>query len=432
MATHESARSTGEGLPTELLRNIEKAGILSDRQIDEIRTKLRVGDYPYDTEQLARRLVRDRLLTEYQATRLLKNKPYGLSIGKYVILEKVGSGSMGRVYKARHQLMGRLVAIKIVAPEIASNARVVARFQREMKMVGRLDHPNVVRAYDADQVGPSLYIVMEYVLGQSLSHLQRAHGPLPPMDVVRYAIEAARGLGHAHQQGIVHRDVKPSNLLLGEDGRIRVLDLGLGVLQEADTHASFATADGIAVGTIDYMSPEQACGRELDGRSDLYSLGCAMYQLISGQRPFTGESEVERLGKRINGTPVPIDELVPGLPSGLSQVMSKLLANKPSARYQTAEEVADALEAVLGGREPGSRVRSARSSGSRSSASRLDNEPAPVERTVEVAVMPDFPWWFQPLAELAEIHPLGALVLVALLGLTVFIVGFITALLIRP
>jgi hypothetical protein len=112
--------------------------------------------------------------------------------------------------------------------------------------------------------------------------------------------------------------------------------------------------------------------------------------------------------------------------------MSKLLANKPSARYQTAEEVADALEAVLGGREPGSRVRSARSSGSRSSASRLDNEPAPVERTVEVAVMPDFPWWFQPLAELAEIHPLGALVLVALLGLTVFIVGFITALLIRP
>src|SRR5690606_8794859 len=141
-----------------------------------------------------------------------------------------------------------------------------------MRLVGKLDHHNVVRAFDADKDRGILYIAMEYVQGDSLGQRLRTRGVIPPAELVDYAAQAALGLQHAHERGIVHRDVKPSNLLLGDGGTVKVLDLGLATLMEADEHSNFATADGVAVGTIDYMSPEQACGREVDPRSDLFSL----------------------------------------------------------------------------------------------------------------------------------------------------------------
>ncbi len=152
--------------------------------------------------------------------------------------------------------------------------------------------------------------------------------------MIDYAAQAALGLAHAHEQGIVHRDIKPSNILLTEDRKIKILDLGLGVLMEADSASTFATADGIAVGTVDYMSPEQACGREVDGRSDLYGLGCAMYHLMTGKLPFPGSSPIERLGKRISGRHVPITEYLPDLPSSFVRVLDKLMAHKPHERYR--------------------------------------------------------------------------------------------------
>ncbi len=344
MATTDKPKSVADGLPADLLPILRASNLLADKKFDEIKARVREGSLPFDAKALAMKLVKDRLLTEYQARRLLSNKPHNLKFGnRYVILDRLGSGSMGRVYKAMHLMMGREVALKVIAPEIVSNDRVVARFQREMKLAAKLDHPNVVRAFDADREGKALYIVMEYVAGQSLSQKFRATGPLVPIDVVSYASQAARGLAHAHAQGIVHRDVKPSNLFLSNGRDIKVLDLGLGILMEQDDSSGFATADGIAVGTIDYMSPEQACGREVDGRSDIYSLGCAMYHLISGRLPFPGEAPVERLGKRINGRPRPVEEVVADLPPGLSEVMSRLLANKVHDRYQTADEAADAL-----------------------------------------------------------------------------------------
>ena len=413
MSSPETQQAADDAAPADLIKVLRKSQILADAKLEEIRAKVLAGDYPFDSEKLAARLVKEDVLTEYQVARLLKNKPHGMAIGKYVILDKVGAGSMGRVYKARHQLMGRLVALKIIAPELSANSRVVARFQREMKMVGRLDHPNVVRAFDADSVGSALYIVMEYVLGKSLGEMFRARGPLPALEVCRYASEAALGLGHAHEQGVVHRDVKPSNILVGDDRRVRVLDLGLGVLLEADNQASFATADGIAVGTIDYMSPEQACGREVDGRSDLYSLGCMMYHVISGQRAFPGESEVERLGKRINGTPRPLAELVPNLPASVSQVMDRLLANKPKDRYQTAEEASEALAAVSGRRHPAAAAKPGVAA-TKSVADAVVKPVAPVvqvvEKRVEVEVRPTYPAWFEPLAALAEKQPTQALI----------------------
>ena len=198
--------------------------MLSERQLAEIKTKILHGDYPLDSVALAEALVRDKVVTSFQARRFLANRPNGLIVGRYVILDRIGSGSMGRVYKAHHAMMDRVVALKIIAPEIASNERVVARFQREMKLVGRLDHPNVVRAFDADQIHKVLYIVMEFVTGQTLGDLIKKR-PLAPAEMADYAFQAALGLAHAHDQGIVHRDVKPSNILLTEDRKIKVLDL---------------------------------------------------------------------------------------------------------------------------------------------------------------------------------------------------------------
>lgn len=415
MAAPEKARST-EDVPVDLLPILRRANILTEKQFEDVRRRVLEGQFPLGSKELAAALIRERLLTDYQARRLLSNKPQGLVVGRYVIMDRIGSGSMGRVYKAHHQLMDRVVALKIIAPEIVTNTKIVSRFQREMKLVGRLDHPNVVRAFDADQIGPTLYIVMEYVNGQSLGQKFRAEGTLAPLDVANYGAQAARGLAHAHEQAVVHRDVKPSNLLLGENGQIKVLDLGLGVLLEADEQSTFATADGIAVGTIDYMSPEQACGKDVDGRSDIYSLGCAMYHLISGRLPFPGSSPVERLGKRLSGRPTPILEARPDVPLGLVQVLERMMATKPHERYATASDAAEALESLIRPRGHGSSRKTAKTT-----EAPVPAAPPPAPKIV--TLRPKYPSWFRPLASLAETAPGLALVTVVGLLVLFFCIG---------
>jgi serine/threonine-protein kinase len=419
-----------EGVPVDLLPVIRSSGVLSERQFSDVKEKVLSGDYPFDAPSLAERLVKDGVLTQYQVNRFLRNKAYGMVVGRYVILDRIGSGSMGRVYKAHHQMMDRLVALKIIAPHVISNERVIARFQREMRMVGRLDHPNVVRAFDADKINQVLYIVMEYVSGQSLGHLLKK-GPIPPLEMIDYARQAAMGLAHAHEQGIVHRDVKPSNLLLNENRKIKVLDLGLGVLMEADSNSTFATADGIAVGTVDYMSPEQACGKEVDGRSDLFSLGCSMYHLISGRLPFPGESPIDRLGKRISGRPTPITEVRPDLPPGLAPVIDKLLAHKPADRYQTAQDVVEALEALT---RPRKKPAPAAPSPVAKRPIAPSAQPAPQAAALapaKAAKVPEYPAWFRPLARFVERSPKGALAAAVGLLLAIFASGFGLARLLR-
>jgi serine/threonine-protein kinase len=437
MATFEKPKPA-DGAPPDLLPVIRKSGVLNDRQFAEIKAKVLGGEYPHDSTALAERLVREKILTEYQTRRFLSNKSHGLVVGRYVILDRLGSGSMGRVYKAHHLLMDRVVALKIIAPEIVTNERIVARFQREMKLVGRLDHPNVVRAFDADQIDKILYIVMEYVPGQSLGQRLKK-GPIPPREMIDYAAQAALGLAHAHAQGIVHRDVKPSNLLLSEDRQVKVLDLGLGVLVEADSQATFATADGIAVGTVDYMSPEQALGKDVDGRSDLFSLGCAMYHLMTGRLPYPGDSPIERLGKRISGRPVPLSEIRSDFPTSLIQVMDKLLAHRPQDRFQGAAEAAEALQALV---RPRSKANpSASSATARPPALKEPGAvvleavaPAPLPPPpppVVVKVRPKYPAWFRPLATLAEDKPAAALAAAAAILAAAFASGFGLAWLLR-
>jgi serine/threonine-protein kinase len=415
MASVERPKSA-DGVPLDLLSVIRSSGVLGERQLADIKTKILQGDYPFDSATLADRLVRDNILTAFQAKRLLSNRPQGLVVGRYIILDRVGSGSMGRVYRAHHVMMDRVVALKIIAPEISSNERVVARFQREMKLVGRLDHPNVVRAFDADQINRVLYIVMEYVAGLSLGEKQ---GPIPPAEMVDYAAQAALGLAHAHEQGIVHRDIKPSNILLNDDRRIKILDLGLGVLMEADSAATFATADGIAVGTVDYMSPEQACGREVDGRSDLYGLGCSMYHLMSGKLPFPGDSPIERLGKRIGGRHTPITDYLPNMPGNFVRVLDKLLAHKPHERYATAADAAEALQSLIRPKtRPAAPARPVAQAGAAPTAE-PQGPPVPPPAPEVIKIRPVYPRWFEPAARFAEYQPGFALAsLVGLLAVT--------------
>ncbi len=438
MPSFERPKSA-ESVPLDLLPVIRESGILSDRQLAEIKSKMLRGDYPLDSVALAESLVRDAIISSYQARRFLTNRPHGLIVGRYIILDRIGSGSMGRVYKAHHPMMDRVVALKIISPEISSNERVVARFQREMKLVGRLDHPNVVRAFDADQFQRVLYIVMEYVSGYSLGERLKK-GPIPPMEMVEYAAQAALGLAHAHAQGIVHRDIKPSNILRSREGRIKILDLGLGVLMEADASSTFATADGIAVGTVDYMSPEQACGRDVDGRSDVYGLGCAMYHLMTGKLPFPGSSPIERLGKRISGRHVPITEYLPDLPSNFVRVLDKMMAHKPHERFASAAEVAEALQNLIRPRPKSLGTETAAPGGgggkAASRAGPVDGPPAAPSMASEashapptmVEVRPDYPSWFAPLAQLAESRPGGVLAILILTFSLVFGSGLLLGL----
>ena len=435
MATFEKPKSK-ERLPADLIPVMRSSGILGDRQIAEIRDKVLRGIYPLEPIALAERLVQDEVLTAYQARRFLNNKPHGLLVSRYIILDRIGSGSMGRVYKAHHQMMDRVVALKIIAPEIASNQKVVARFQREMKLVGRLDHPNVVRAFDADQINKILYIVMEYVQGHSLGERLK-QGPIPAAEMFEYAAQAALGLAHAHEQGMVHRDIKPSNILLTADRKIKILDLGLGVLMETDHNATFETADGIAVGTVDYMSPEQALGREVDGRSDLFSLGCSMFHLMTGKLAYPGESPIDRLGRRLSARPSPIMDLIPDFPPAAARVLDKLMATKPQDRFASAREAAEALQSVL---RPKTRASTTRSSVSQQ-VEESPPEKAPISldsivitppggspavlapKPLTETSKPRYPSWFSPIALAAERRPVGLLLGLIALLLVIFTAG---------
>jgi eukaryotic-like serine/threonine-protein kinase len=326
---------------------IRVSTILSERLREKFEAIVAEGDCPAEPAELASSLVKNGVLSEYQARQVLKGKPQSLVFGGYVILDFLGKGTMGKVYKASHRMMGRVVALKILDSRYVSNPRVLARFRREMQLVGRLDHPNVVRAFDADRIGDCHFIAMEYVAGPTLEGLLKERGVLPPADVVYFASQAADGLAHAHAQGVLHRDVKPSNLLLTEGRKIKVLDFGLGTLLEKEDLPTALTSAGFAVGTPDYISPEQARMLKIDGRSDLYSLGCTMYHLLSGQLPFKGESSMDCIVSRIAGQAVPIGEVRPGLPPRLTQAIEKLMATSPDNRYQTAEEAAAALRSLL-------------------------------------------------------------------------------------
>jgi serine/threonine protein kinase len=337
----------------EFLAALERSGVLPEVQCREVQRRWVRRAGLDDSLALAQELVKEGTLTEFQARRLLKGKK-DLAFGRYALVDHIGQGARGRVFKARHRLMDRIVALKVILPDKALSKAAVARFFREMKIVALLDHANVVRAIDADVHDGCPYIVMEYLEGDDLGHIFARRGPLPANEVCNYMAQAARGLAHAHEKGVIHRDIKPTNLFLAKSGIVKVLDLGCGELIGGAGQAGnvFDTDEGVVVGTVDFMSPEQVRDAEIDARTDLFSLGCTMYRILSGAYAFPGETREDRLAKRIRKPHVPITEVRPDVPRLLVEIVDRLLANRPEDRFGSAGEVADALEALLAPARP--------------------------------------------------------------------------------
>jgi serine/threonine-protein kinase len=319
-----------------------------------------------DGRQLAREMIQRDLLTPYQANQLLTGKGRSLVLGPYRIVERLGEGGVGQVFKARHQVMRRLVALKIIRPEHVSNPESVGRFFREVQSIARLSHPNIVRIYDAEQDGSTYYYVMQFAHGTDLSRLVKKGGPLSIDQACDYVRQAALGLQHIFEHGLVHRDMKPSNLLVtGEpdtgsnadvtpsasvapDGTVKVLDLGLARLTEIPKQGLSMdgplTQEGVVMGTADYMAPEQARdSRLVDIRSDIYGLGCTFYFLLTGQPPFSGGSAVEKILSHQLDEPTPLETLRPDVTPNLAAVVRRMMAKNPAQRFQTPAEVAVAL-----------------------------------------------------------------------------------------
>jgi serine/threonine-protein kinase len=325
---------------------LRKSQILSAEQLEEIERDLQPR-HP-DAKALARALIERGWITAYQVNQLSQGKGKDLMLGQYLILERLGEGGMGQVFKARHSTMGRVVALKVLRKERLANPDALRRFHREIQAAARLSHPNVVLAYDADAYNNTHFFVMEYVDGIDLARLVRKSGPMPINKACNCIYQAALGLAHAHEHGLTHRDIKPHNLLLNRDGTVKILDMGLVRLghAESDSEVSALTQDGKVVGTPDYIAPEQARNSHAaDIRSDLYSLGCTLYFLLSGKVPFPGGgSLIEKLMRHQTEDPVPLRLVRPDIPAAVGAIVHKLMQRKPEQRYQTPEELAAALE----------------------------------------------------------------------------------------
>lgn len=269
------------------------------------------------------------------------------ALGEYELLEKVGEGGMGAVYKARQRNLDRLVALKVLPKGRTDNQAAIGRFYCEMRAVGRLNHPNIVAAHDAREIDGCPVLVMEYVEGLDLAHLTSLTGPLRIGDACELVRQTAVGLQHAHERGLVHRDIKPSNLMLNRQGTVKILDLGLALLSVNQANHAEMTAAGTAMGTADYVSPEQVTdSHSVDIRSDIYSLGCTLYKLLSGRSPFTGpefKNDVTKMMAHVQQTPPPINLLRTDLPPGLAKVVERMMGRKPEDRFATPGEVAAAL-----------------------------------------------------------------------------------------
>jgi len=343
---------------------------------------------------LAQELVRRGWLTVFQGNQLLHGNAASLVLGQYILLDRIGEGGMGQVFKARQKNIDRLVALKVIRQECLDNPKAIARFQREIRAAGHLSHPNIVRAFDADQADGTYFIAMEYIDGVDLARMVKDHGPLAVDQACDFIRQAALGLQHAHERGLVHRDIKPANLLVGRVvdktragsgriqrpdpakprpspwGAVKILDLGLARWKDPATGraSTHVTQMGSVMGTPDFLAPEQARNSHTcDIRADLYALGCTLYFLLAGRTPFVASSVTEKLIQHQVDEPEPVGEVrhamlvnfhlrrgaaklprrVLNVPDHVAAIVKKLMAKRPEDRYQSPDELAQALDASL-------------------------------------------------------------------------------------
>ena len=331
----------------DFLTGLSQSGLLPASDVASARDRSHKDPTTSTVAGLIEWLVQEHKLTRYQANILARGQSGGLVLGNYVILDKLGQGGMGTVFKARHRRMNRLVALKVLPQSLSSLPEAIARFQREVEAAARLQHPNIAAAYDADEASGVHFLVMEYVDGPTLANYIKQRGPLPTTIAVRLAAQAARGLAAAHAQGIVHRDIKPSNIMLSRQGVLKVLDMGLAQVRGPETLelTSDVTQTGRVMGTVDYMAPEQARdAKNVDLRADIYRLGCTLYYLATGQTPAPGGSAAEKLLWHQAAIPLALSAAGVSSTPRLDDIVLRMMAKKVEDRPLSMHDVAEELE----------------------------------------------------------------------------------------
>lgn len=327
------------------LSGLRSSGLIPNDQLEPLLKDVTADD----AESLAEQLVSRGTLTRWQADKLLQGRHKGFFLGKYRLLSLLGKGGMSAVYLAEHVLMRRRCAVKVLPFKRNNDSSYLGRFHREAQAIASLDHPNIVRAYDVDHEmdgdTPIHFLVMEYVEGRSLHEVIQQDGVLSFDRAADYIRQAADGLQYAHKAGLVHRDIKPGNLLLDRNGVVRILDLGLARFSaEGDDHSLTVAHDEKVLGTADYLAPEQALdSHKVDSRADIYSLGCTLYFLLTASPPFTEGTLAQRLMAHQTKSPPPLGEKRPDVPTSLAAIAMKMMAKRPEDRYQSAAEVSEVL-----------------------------------------------------------------------------------------
>ncbi len=339
----------------EFVRSLTDTGIMPAEEVTSLVTNFSEDQTGVDVEKLAKELVRQQKLTRFQASVIFRRQARGLRFGDYIVLDKLGSGGMGQVFKSENRQTGQTVAIKLLRATYTKSQRAVARFYREAETAMRLKHRNLVSMLEAGEWNGLHFLVMELIDGRDVRSVIKEKGPLSVAAALDVLLQAALGLEHAHQQGIVHRDIKPANLLLETTGRVIVLDLGLARLEDPDEEgegegegAGRLTMPGTFLGTLEYVAPEQAVdAHDVDGRCDIYSLGCTLHYLLRGRPPYRRENAAQTLLAHCSD---PIPNLrydVPGIPERLAALFVRMVAKKPAERVSTMTEVVAELNACL-------------------------------------------------------------------------------------
>jgi WD40 repeat protein/serine/threonine protein kinase len=351
-----------------LLEALRDQHLLEMAQLNELFLADTRGSFAAGAD-VARELLQRGWITAYQANRLLQGRGSELALGPYVLLDRLGEGGAGQVFKARHRAMGRVVALKVIRKELLGDADMLSRFQREVRVISQLTHPNIIQAYDAGSVASTYYLAMEFGEGIDLHRMLKQRGVLPVPQACDYIRQTALALQYIHHCGLVHRDIKPSNLLItglaGNEvvdasgrpagGVVKLLDLGLArpLTTNSTTPTSMVTEANTALGTPDFMAPEQALNfHDADIRADIYALGCTLFATLAGRPPFPGNNLAEKLLRHQQVPPPDLKQLRPDVPPELAAMVDRMLAKQPGERFQTPEEVAQLLAPLARGEGP--------------------------------------------------------------------------------
>jgi serine/threonine protein kinase len=340
----------GPTTSAEFLELVRKSGVVDEKRLDSYLEKLRATTaLPPEPLKMAGLLFRDGLVTRFQAEQFLQGKWRRFTIGKYKVLERIGSGGMGSVYLCEHKYMRRRAAVKVLPTVKAADPAALERFYREARAVAALDHPNLVRAYDVDHEENLHFLVMEYVDGTSLQDLVKKSGPFTPLRAVHYMSQAALGLQHAHEVAeLVHRDIKPSNILVDRSGTVKVLDMGLARFFNDDEDILTKKYDENVLGTADYLAPEQVLDSHgVDIRADIYSLGATIYFCLTGRTPFGEGSVAQKLIWHQTRVPKPIRSFRSDVPHEVLAILDKMMTKNPAERYQSPAELLEVLAPLV-------------------------------------------------------------------------------------